>query len=107
MNTLDWETEMQDLEAAEDFFAFFEVPFDPHVVCVNRLHILQRFHDSLSMAPLPSESVPRFAAPAALLAAAHQDFVDSTPSREKIFRVFQNTPNQPAFVPLAALAPKP
>ncbi len=98
-----WEDDMRELEAAEDFFEFFGVEYDPHVVRVNRLHILQRFHDSLALADMPEDSQRRFAIHAGLLAAAHQTFVDSTPSREKIFRVFQTPPNQPAFVPLAAL----
>ena len=99
----DWEGIMQDLESAEDFFAFFGVAFDPHLVRVNRLHILQRFHDNLALVAMPEESADRFAAYAAQLAAAHADFAHSTPKQEKIFRVFQSLPDEPAFVPLAAL----
>ncbi len=101
----DWEDTMQDLESAEDFFAFFGVAFDPHLVRVNRLHILQRFHDNLAMlgAAIPEDPAERFAAYAAQLAAAHADFARSTPKRERIFRVFQSLPDEPAFVPLAAL----
>ncbi len=100
-----WEDEMRDLHAAEDFFEFFGVAHDPRVVRVNRLHILQRFHDSLTLADLPPEPERRFAIYAGLLAAAHQAFVESTPTKEKIFRVFQCPPDQPAFVPLSAIAP--
>jgi nitrogenase-stabilizing/protective protein len=28
---------------AEDYFAFFGLPYDPHFLNVNRLHILQKF----------------------------------------------------------------
>lgn len=99
----DWEDTMYELESAEDFFVFFGVAFDPHLVRVNRLHILQRFHDNLAMTPMPEASADRFTAYAAQLAAAHADFAQSTPKQEKIFRVFQSLPDEPAFVPLANL----
>ncbi|WP_337997440.1 nitrogenase-stabilizing/protective protein NifW [Oleispirillum naphthae] len=104
--TPDWEDAMHDLEAAEDFFALFGVDFDPAVVRVNRLHILQRFHDRLATAAMPADAAAGFALHAELLAAAYHDFVVSTPKKEKIFRVFQSLPDEPAFVPLAALAPR-
>lgn len=100
----DWEDDMADLEAAEDFFEYFCVPYNPQVVRVHRLHILQRFHDGIATADLPDDPPARRAAYARLLAEAHRAFVESTPAKEKIFRVFQNLPNEPAFVPLHALA---
>ncbi|HET7688396.1 MAG TPA: nitrogenase-stabilizing/protective protein NifW, partial [Candidatus Macondimonas sp.] len=36
--------------AAEEFLDFFQVPYDPAVVHVNRLHILKRFNQYLSRA---------------------------------------------------------
>ena len=48
MDELTLDEAMEDLVAAEDFLEYFEVPFEPQVVHVNRLHILQRFHDYLS-----------------------------------------------------------
>jgi len=104
--TPDWQDAMHDLESAEDFFALFGVEFDPAVVRVNRLHILQRFHNRLATAQMPADADARFALHAELLAAAYHDFVVSTPKKEKIFRVFQSLPDEPAFVPLAALAPR-
>lgn len=101
----DWEEAMRELESAEDFFAFFGVEFDPHLVRVNRLHILQRFHDNLLLAPMPEAPEARFAVYAAQLAAAHADFAQSTPRQEKVLRVFQSLPDEPAFVPLANLGP--
>ena len=41
------------LSSAEDFFAFFAVPFDEPVVQVNRLHILKRFYQYLHKSALP------------------------------------------------------
>ena len=37
------------LSAAEEFFAFFSIPFEPAVVHVNRLHILKRFNQYLRL----------------------------------------------------------
>lgn len=103
----DWQNGMHDCESAEDFFELFGVPYDPHLVRVHRLHILQRFHDQLALAEVSDSPEDRFAAHAAALAAAHATFAASTPQREKIFRVFQSLPGEPAFVPLAALPPRP
>lgn len=38
---------LDELSSAEDFLDYFSVPYTPSVVQVNRLHILQRFHDYL------------------------------------------------------------
>jgi nitrogenase-stabilizing/protective protein len=40
--------ELADLSSAEDFFAYFDLTFDPKVMAVSRLHILKRFHDNIS-----------------------------------------------------------
>ena len=87
------------LSSAEDFFGFFGVPFDERVVQVNRLHILKRFTQYLRQAEgLPEHSgeglagaddVELFRRYRELLAQAYQDFVSSTPAREKVFKVFQ------------------
>jgi len=83
------EDALDELESAEDFLHFFGVAFDPAIVQVNRLHILQRFHDYLDDAgDLPPEPAARFAANAALLARAYQDFVTSDALTEKVFHVF-------------------
>lgn len=106
MYTEDWEDEMQDLASAEDFLEFFEVPFDPHVVRVCRLHILQRFHDNIRVMTTrePEGSLASYMGYAACLQSAYQDFVRSTPAQEKALRVYQSMPNEPAFVPLSALS---
>ena len=83
------EDALDELESAEDFLNFFGVAFDPAVVHVNRLHILQRFHDYLDDAgEPPAAPAARFAAYATLLTRAYQDFVASDARTEKVFRVF-------------------
>jgi nitrogenase-stabilizing/protective protein len=80
------------LSSAEDFFAFFAVPYAESVVQVNRLHILKRFYQYLHKAEGLSEQneVDLYRRYRALLALAYQDFVQSTPAQEKVFKVFQD-----------------
>jgi len=80
------------LSSAEDFFAFFAVPFDEHVVQVNRLHILKRFFQYLQKAPdlAGLDEVEMYRRYRLLLTQAYGDFVRSTPAQEKVFKVFQD-----------------
>jgi nitrogenase-stabilizing/protective protein len=80
------------LSSAEDFFAFFGVPFDERVVQVNRLHILKRFYQYLQQGNVPAgeNEVDQFRRYRTLLGQAYQDFITSTPAREKVFKVFQD-----------------
>jgi nitrogenase-stabilizing/protective protein len=85
----DFECDLDELESAEDFLNYFGVVFDPAVVHVNRLHILQRFHDYLGKIEQEPDNAPaRFTLYAELLRTAYQDFVDSDARTEKVFRVF-------------------
>ncbi len=81
--------DLTDLVSAEDFLDHFGITYDPDVVRVCRLHILQRFHDYLaaeSPAPSAGAEAERYAR---CLKQAYQDFVDSTPQTEKVFAVFR------------------
>ena len=91
-DTLSLAEAMEDLVSAEDFLDYFEVPYDPSVVHVNRLHILQRFHDYLTrQAPnLPPEEEQQRGIYRLWLERAYQDFVTSDSLTEKVFAVFQN-----------------
>jgi nitrogenase-stabilizing/protective protein len=84
---------MDDLVSAEDFLDYFGVPFDPSVVHVNRLHILQRFHDYLAkqVPNLPPDETQQRAIYRLWLERAYQDFVTSDSLTEKVFAVFQHT----------------
>jgi nitrogenase-stabilizing/protective protein len=81
------------LSSAEDFFAFFAVPFDESVVQVNRLHILKRFYQYLHKAEglQGQDDVELYRRYRVLLTQAYADFVRSTPAQEKVFKVFQDT----------------
>ena len=83
---------LDELSSAEDFLDYFSVPYTPSVVQVNRLHILQRFHDYMAkQAPnLPPEEEQQRGIYRLWLERAYQDFVESNSITEKVFAVFQN-----------------
>ncbi|MDD3608881.1 MAG: nitrogenase-stabilizing/protective protein NifW [Halothiobacillaceae bacterium] len=105
MNRHELEENLEELSSAEDFLDFFGVSYNPGVVQVNRLHILQRFHDYLNRrgAPLPEDGTARFAAYRAHLEQAYQDFVASDALTEKVFKVFHMHGPQTTFVALGDL----
>lgn len=96
----DWEEQLEELSAAEEFLEFFDIEFEPSVVFVNRLHILQRFHDYLNRdeATLPTEGEARYDAFRERLGAAYEDFVTSDALTEKVFKVFRMHEPQSTFV---------
>jgi nitrogenase-stabilizing/protective protein len=91
-DTLTLAEALDELVSAEDFLDYFAVPYDASVVQVNRLHILQRFHDYLAkQAPvLPPEESAQRAIYRQWLERAYQDFVSSDAQTEKVFAVFQH-----------------
>lgn len=97
--------DLEELESAEDFLDYFRLPYDPAVVHVNRLHILQRFHDYLADAQemMPEDDERRATVYKTLLERAYQDFVESDALKEKVFKVFRMHEPQTTFVPLEGL----
>lgn len=84
----------QDLQAlvnAEDYFAFFDLPYDPQVVNVNRLHILRKFAQYLRpLTDFQGSEQAQLDQARQGLAKAYQTFLTSSPRQEKLFRVFQD-----------------
>ena len=80
------------LSSANEFLEFFGVEYDEAVVHVNRLHILKRFYQYLHKSEGLSGlgEIEMFKRYRELLAQAYEDFVQSTPAREKVFKVFQD-----------------
>lgn len=97
---------MEDLVSAEDFLDYFEIPYEARIVQVNRLHILQRFHDYLAkQAPnLPPDEEQQRPIYRLWLERAYLDFVTSDSLTEKVFAVFQHVAKpdggMSSFVPL-------
>jgi nitrogenase-stabilizing/protective protein len=103
MDELTLDEAMDDLVSAEDFLDFFGIEYDASVVQVNRLHILQRYHNYLSKSVLPEVEAARRVIHATLLQQAYQDFVTSDALTEKVFKVFHMHEPQTKFVPLSAI----
>jgi nitrogenase-stabilizing/protective protein len=98
------EAELAEMASAEDFLDFFDIAYDPRTVMVNRLHILQRFHDYLEKdAAGPQAGEAWWGYYTRLLTQAYADFVASDARAEKVFKVFRDQQAKPAFVPLEAL----
>lgn len=93
--------EMEELESAEDFLQYFQLDYDQTVVHVNRLHILQRFHNYLQQGAdsMPEHETALRAIYKRLLMQAYQDFVESDAQTEKVFKVF-HMGEQNSFVAL-------
>lgn len=99
---MSFEDDIEDLDAAEDFLHYFQIDYDPAVVHVYRLHILQRFHDYLNKAQddVPEDETAKKSVYMRLLDRAYQDFVDSDAQTEKVFKVFKMTEPQQVFISL-------
>ena len=105
LNLLD---ELEELSSAEDFLDFFDIEYDSKIVSVNRLHILQRFHDYLKNGEtaLPdTDNEPALREVyKKLLTRAYEDFIHSDGVTEKVFKVFHMNEPQSTFVPLDQLS---
>ncbi len=99
------EDDLESLESAEDFLNYFELEYDPSVVQVNRLHILQRYHNYLAQGEeaLPEDEKAKREVYKQLLSRAYQDFVVSDALTEKVFKVFHMHEPQETFVPVDGL----
>lgn len=94
---------LEELSSAEDFLNYFDISYEPSIVHVNRLHILQRYHDYLAQSELPQAEEARREHYAKLLQQAYQDFVASDALTEKVFKVFHMHEPQVKFVPLSEI----
>lgn len=84
--------QIEGFSAAEEFFDFFGIAYEPGVIHVNRLHILKRFNQYLARSPLADDLDVSSAKTTlkAHLTQAYEDFVESSPQKEKVFKVFQD-----------------
>ncbi len=91
------------LSSAEDFFRFLDVPYDPSVLNVARLHILRRMGDNLRKASAESDGAKARAYFRAHLERAYEDFVKSSPINERVFKVHKDA-IRPKTAPLVSLS---
>ena len=99
-----FEEELESLSSAEDFLNAFRIEYDATVVHVNRLHILQRYHDYLVKAEdsMPEAEEAKRDVHRALLTRAYNDFVNSSALEEKVFKVFKDAAGE-SFVSLVEI----
>jgi nitrogenase-stabilizing/protective protein len=102
MSESEFDLDMDELSSAEDFLDYFGIDYEQSVVHVNRLHILQRFHDYLDgVEAMPQDDDEKREVYAGLLSSAYNDFVQSDAITEKVFKVFRM--NEPVTVEIPLL----
>jgi nitrogenase-stabilizing/protective protein len=85
--------EFNQLVNAEDYLEFFGLPYDPQFVNVNRLHILQKFSSLLRTLDVDAlTEAEQLAAYREALQQAYSTFTSSSPLSEKLFKVFNEKP---------------
>jgi nitrogenase-stabilizing/protective protein len=92
--------ELSKLSSAEEFFQFLEVPYQPAVLHVARLHILRRMAEYLRNSPQEADEERLRAIFRAHLERAYLDFVSSSPLNERVFKVLKDAvrPKTPRLV---------
>jgi nitrogenase-stabilizing/protective protein len=98
-------SDLEELSAAEDFFAYLKVDYDPGILRVSRLHILKRMGKYLDRTDFTSACADEvFAKARETLVQAYQDFAASRPIDERVFKVLQD--RDPSREKTEAKAPK-
>ncbi|RJX31966.1 MAG: nitrogen fixation protein NifW [Oxalobacter sp.] len=98
MNTL--AQQLSKLSSAEDFLRYFGVSYEESVLNTSRLHILQRFYQYMRQENImdtnngAANEAEMFRHMRQLLTKAYDDFVHSTPAKEKVFKVLQQAEGQ-------------
>lgn len=82
--------QLSKLSSAEDFFRYLDVPYDPAVLNVARLHILRRMGDNLRHAAAEPDHGKTVAYFRGHLEQAYKDFVSSSPIEERVFKVHKD-----------------
>jgi nitrogenase-stabilizing/protective protein len=82
--------QLSKLSSAEEFFQFLDVPYEPAVLHIARLHILRRMGDYLRNSSTEMDEETLRANLRMHLAQAYQDFVSSTPLDERVFKVLKD-----------------
>jgi nitrogenase-stabilizing/protective protein len=98
MNEETFNEDLAGLQSAEEFLEYFGIDFDKTVVQVNRLHILQRFHNYLQGAG----KAPEYETWKFLMTKAYEDFVHSDARTEGVFQVFKRSQGI-ATIPLSSI----
>ncbi len=87
MTTLE---QLSKLSSAEEFFRLLDVPYDPAILNVSRLHILRRMGEYLKHASAAPDEETVAAYFRSQLLRAYQDFAQSSPWDQRVFKVLQD-----------------
>ena len=88
------------LSAAEDFFQYLGVPYDPRAVAVKRLHILKSFNEGLAKLDTAGfDDAALRDAYAGALTDAYTALSGIEAREARLFKVFRQEPAR-SFVPL-------
>jgi nitrogenase-stabilizing/protective protein len=82
--------QLSKLSSAEEFFHLLDVPYDPAILNVARLHILRRMGEYLKHAPATAVEEAERAYFRAQLLRAYEDFAQSSPLDQRVFKVLQD-----------------
>ena len=82
--------QLSKLSSAEEFFHLLDVPYDPTILNVARLHILRRMGEYLKHAPATAVEESERAYFRAHLLRAYEDFAQSSPLDERVFKVLKD-----------------
>ena len=86
---------------AEQYFEFFDLPYDPQIVSVNRLHILQKFSQLIQAPEIASTELSeeeKLGQYRIALQNAYDVFLKSTPLEQKLFKVFNEKPKNVVLI---------
>ncbi|WP_444667092.1 nitrogenase-stabilizing/protective protein NifW [Cereibacter changlensis] len=90
------------LSSAEEMFTYLLLPWRQEVLDVSRLHIMKRAGQYLAKIDFAAlDEDEGFLRARAAMKQAYQDFLESTPQQEKLFKVFARPAR--SFVPLAGI----
>lgn len=84
------------LTTAEDYLEYFKIDYDPSFVNINRLHILKKFSELIREVDkqfselTETEKLEKYRE---ALQQAYEVFLTSSPLETKLFKVFQEKPN--------------
>ncbi len=88
-------SQFNQLSDAEAYLEFFQLPYDPQVVNVNRLHILKKFSEYMQQIDASSPNLSeeeKLSQYCQALQQAYEVFLSSTGVEQKLFKVFKKKP---------------
>lgn len=84
--------EFRKLTDAEAYFDFFDLPYSPQVVNINRLHILRKFSRLTAEINQQQDEALVLGNYRQALQMAYEVFLTSSSVEQKLFKVFQDKP---------------